>query len=241
MMSSETSTDPRSVLRHPETAQRAPSRFFPLLASATALMFTWTLFMIARAPYQDTMGLIQKVFYFHVPCWMAMGAGIVTCGIGSAVFLFRGTHAADRFALSGAELAVLFGSCGLVTGPLWARKAWGTWWTWDAKLTIALLLELIFVSYLLVRRYGGPGSDKLAAAVGIFGMAVSPFVYEATNIWRTVHPLTTVVPTLVPGMFGAFWCSSCAFLLLFGLMLMMRVRLEEQRAALDELYLGEEQ
>jgi heme exporter protein C len=213
----------------------------PALAAATALMFAWTLLMIARAPYQDTMGLIQKVFYFHVPCWMAMGAGIFTCGIGSAVFLFRGTHAADRFALSGAELAVLFGLCGLVTGPLWARKAWGTWWTWDAKLTIALLLELILVSCLLVRRFGGPGSDKLAAAVGIFGMAVSPFVYEATSIWRTIHPLTTVVPTLVPGMFGAFWCSSCTFLMLFVLMLMMRVRLEEQRAALDELYLAQEQ
>jgi heme exporter protein C len=240
-MSSETSTDPRSVFRHAEDDQRASSRFFPALATVTALMFVWTFFMIVRAPDQDTMGLIQKVFYFHVPCWMAMGAGIVTCGIGSAVFLFRGMRRADRFALSAAELAVLFGLCGLVTGPLWARKAWGTWWTWDAKLTIALLLELIFVSYLLVRRYGGPGSDKLAAAVGIFGMAVSPFVYEATNIWRTIHPLTTVVPTLVPGMFGAFWCSSCAFMLLFVLMLMMRVRLQEQRAALDELYLAQEQ
>jgi heme exporter protein C len=217
------------------------SKFFAALAATTALMFAWTLVMIARAPYQDTMGLIQKVFYFHVPCWMAMGAGVFTCGIASVVFLFRGSRMADRLALSSAELAVIFGLCGLVTGPLWARKAWGVWWVWDAKLTIALMLELIFVSYLLVRRYGGPGSDKLAAAVGIFGMAVAPFVYEAVNIWRTIHPLTTVVPTLVPGMFGAFWCSACAFMLLFLLMLMMRVRLEEQRTALDELYLAEEQ
>jgi heme exporter protein C len=71
-------------------------------------------------------------------------------------------------------------------------------------------------------------------------MAVSPFVYEATNLWRTIHPMTTVVPTLVPGMFGAFWCSSLTFLLLFFLLLMMRVRLEEQRSALDELYLARE-
>ena len=161
--------------------------------------------------------------------------------MASLIHLFKTSPRADRIAEAAAEIAVLFGLMGLVTGPLWGRKAWGVWWQWDAKLTIALVLELIFVSYLLVRRYGGPGSDKLAAAVGIFGMAVSPFVYEATNIWRTIDPLTTVVPTLVPGMFGAFWCSSCAFLLLFVLMLMMRVRLEEQRAALDELYLGEEQ
>jgi heme exporter protein C len=216
-------------------------KLFVPLAATTALMFALTLWMIARAPYQDTMGLIQKIFYFHVPCWMAMGAGILICGICSVVVLFRGTPAADRLALSGAELAVLFGLCGLVTGPLWARKAWGVYWSWDAKLTTALLLELIFVSYLIVRRYGGPGSDKLAAAVGIFGTVVSPFVWQAANLWRTIHPTTTVVPTLVPGMFGAFWCSSITFLLLFFLMLMMRVRLEEQRAAVDELYLAQEQ
>ncbi len=213
---------------------------FAPLAAVTALMFAWTLLMIARAPYQDTMGLIQKVFYFHVPSWMAMGAGVFTCGICSAFFLLRGNQTADRFALAGAELAVLFGVCGLTTGPLWARKAWGVWWVWDAKLTIALLLELTFVSYLLVRRFGGPGSDKLAAAVGIFGMAVAPFVYEAVNIWRTIHPTTNVVPTLVPGMFGAFWSSAATFILLFVLLLMMRVRLEEQRGALDELYLARE-
>ena len=212
---------------------------FAPLAAVTALMFGWSLWMIARAPYQDTMGLIQKVFYFHVPSWMAMAAGVFTCGICSAIFLLRGSRTADRLALSGAELAVLFG-CGLTSGPLWARKAWGVWWVWDAKLTIALLLELTFVSYLLVRRFGGPGSDKLSAAVGIFGMAVAPFVYEAVNIWRTIHPTTNVVPTLVPGMFGAFWCSAASFILLYVLLLSMRVRLEEQRGALDELYLARE-
>jgi heme exporter protein C len=219
----------------------ARSRSFDLLAVITAAMFAYTLWMIARAPYQDTMGLIQKVFYIHVPCWMAMGAGIATCGIGSVAALFGGSSRADRFASAGAELAVLFGLCGLVTGPLWARKAWGTWWTWDAKLTIAFLLELIFISYLIVRRYGGPGSDKLAAAVGLFGLAVTPFVYEATNIWRTIHPLTTVVPTLGPGMFGAFWSGSATFMLLFIVLLVMRVRLEEQRAVLDGLYLAAEE
>ena len=86
---------------------------------------------------------------------------------------------------------MLFGLIGLVTGPLWGRKAWGVWWQWDARLTMALLLELIFVGYLLVRKYGGPGSEKLAAAIGIFGMAVAPFVYKSVDIWRTVHPKTT--------------------------------------------------
>jgi heme exporter protein C len=161
--------------------------------------------MIAKAPYESTMGLIQKIFYVHVPCWWAAGAGVCVCDIASVMFLIRSEPAADRLARSAAELTVVFGLCGLVTGPLWARKAWGVWWQWDAKLTIALLLEMIFVAYLLVRMYGGPGSDKLAAAVGIFGLAIAPFVYAAVNISRTVHPLTSVVPTLEPGMRGAFW------------------------------------
>src|SRR5207244_5594024 len=88
-------------------------------------------------------------------------------------YLFKGNRVAERYAESAAELVLLFGLNGLVSGPLWARKAWGVWWQWDAKLTSALLLWLIFVAYLLVRKYGGPGSEKLAAAVGIFGAAVS--------------------------------------------------------------------
>jgi len=97
------------------------------------------------------------------------------------------------------------------------------------------------VSYLIVRKYGGPGSDKLAAAVGIFGMAVSPFVYEAVNIWRTVHPLTSVVPSLQPGMFGPFWFAVAAFMLLFVLLLALRVDLAAEQARLDNLYLAEEE
>ena len=76
----------------------------------------------------------------------------------------------------------------MVTGPLWARKAWGVWWVWDARLTMSLLLWMVFVSYLLLRRYGGPGSEMLAAGLALFGMATSPFVYLSVNIWRTIHP-----------------------------------------------------
>src|SRR5207237_3302788 len=126
---------------------------------------------------------------------------------------------------------------GLVTGPLWARKAWGLWWDWDARLTTAFLLELMFLAYLLVRRYGGPGSEKLAAALGVFGMANVPFVYVSVNIWRTLHPQTTVVPSLRPGMRGAFWFSVAAFMLLYAVLLTLRVELQRRREALDALYL----
>src|SRR6185503_7669596 len=215
-------------------------KFFVPLAALTAAMFAYAPIAIANAPYESTMLLIQKIFYFHVPSWMAMYAGIAVCGAASGIYLFKGRPAADRLAVAAAELIVLFGAIGLVSGPLWGRKAWGVWWQWDARLTMALLLELVFIAYLLVRAYGGPGSDKLAAAVGIFGMAVSPFVYVSVNIWRTIHPLNTVVPSLRPGMFGPFWFCSAAFLLLFTLLIMMRTQLASEQAMLDELYLAED-
>ena len=219
-------------------------KLFAPLAIVVALMFAYAPLLIARAPYESTMGLVQKIFYFHVPSWFAMFTAVFTCGIASAIFLFRGNQAADRVAFAAGEIAVVFGSIGLVTGPLWARKAWGVWWQWDAKLTMALLVELIFVAYLLLRKYGGPGSEKLSAAMAIFGMVNVPFVYESVNIWRTVHPKTTVVPELArtaPGMAGPFWFCVLAFMLLFALLLTARVGLERQRAELDRLYLAEEE
>ena len=215
-------------------------KLFTPLSIVVALMFVYAPVMIADAPSESTMGLVQKIFYFHVPAWMAMFTAVFVCGVGSALHLFRRSPAADRVAAAAGELTVLFGAIGLVTGPLWGRKSWGFWWQWDARLTMALLLELIFAGYLLVRKYGGPGSDKLAAAMAIFGMANVPFVYVSVNIWRTVHPKTTVVPTLGPGMFGAFWFSALSFMLLFALLLTLRVHLEERRAELDRLYLAEE-
>src|SRR6266480_969040 len=215
-------------------------KLFPPLLILTTVMFAGAPFIIADALNEPTMGVVYKIFYFHVPAWFAMFSAVFTCGIASGFFLFKNSREADHIAVSAAEIAVLFGLMGLVTGPLWGRKAWGVWWQWDARLTMALLLELVFVSYLLVRSYGGPGSDKLAATVGLFGLAVSPFVYVSVNIWRTVHPLNTVVPTLRAGMFGPFWFCSVAFLLLFMLLLMLRTGLADEQAMLDDLYLDED-
>lgn len=215
-------------------------KWFTPLAIVTALMFAYAPFSIAEAPYEPTMKLVQKIFYFHVPSWFAMFTAIAVCGVASIVYIFKGIPAADRLAVAAAEVAVLFGLMGLVTGPLWGRKAWGVWWQWDARLTMALLLELVFVSYLIVRKYGGPGSDKLAAAVGLFGTAVSPFVYASVNIWRTIHPKTSVVPTLPASMGIPFWFCTTAFMLLLMLLLALRENLARQQSMLDELYLAQE-
>ncbi len=216
-------------------------KMFLPAAIVAAAMFAYAPVLIVDAPYESTMGLVQKIFYFHVPSAMMMFLSTFVCGIASAVFLFGRKPAADRIALAAGELTAVFGLIVLVTGPLWARKAWGVWWQWDARLTLSLLLWMIFLAYLLVRTYGGPGSDKLAAAVALFGMANVPFVYVSVNIWRTLHPKTTVVPSLGAGMRGPFWFSVAAFLLLYLMLLAARVALERQRARVEELYLEAEE
>jgi heme exporter protein C len=217
------------------------NRLMTPLTVIAAAMFAYAPFMILNAPYESTMGLVQKIFYFHASCGMAMFLTAFVSGLGSAVFLFTRKPWADRLAVAGAELTVIIGLIVLVTGPLWARKAWGVWWQWDARLTSTLVMWLIFNAYLLLRRYGGPGSDRLAAAVALFGMANVPFVYWSVNVWRTLHPKTSVIPSLVPGMRGPFWFCVVAFLLLSVLLLALRAELEKRRQELDEVYLAAEE
>jgi heme exporter protein C len=208
------------------------------LAGLNAVMFAAAPFIIARADYEATMGLVQKIFYYHMPSAIMFLVAGLTCGVASARYLFSGSPKQDRLAYAAAELAVLFGAITLVTGPLWARKAWGVWWAWDVRLTSSLMGWMVAWAYLLVRKYGGPGSDKLAAGLALFGMANVPFVYISVNYWRTIHPKTSVVPTLPVDMGVALWFSFLSFTLLFTLLLRLRVHLEEQRARLDALYLS---
>jgi heme exporter protein C len=213
------------------------NRYFLPVLIASVVLFALAPVFVAWAPYEATMGLVQKIFYFHVPAAMVMFVSAFVCGIGSALFLFKGTKRADRIALAAAELVAVFGVVVLISGPLWARKAWGVWWVWDPRLTSTLVLWMIFLAYLLLRRYGGPGSEKLSAGVALFGMANVPFVYISVDFWRGQHPTTNVVMTLVPGMRGPFWWCVAAFMGLYVLVLTIRTRLEDQRAALEELYL----
>jgi heme exporter protein C len=203
-----------------------------------AAMFAAAPWIIDAAPYEATMGLVYKIYFFHMPsAWMFLVAAIVA-GVASARFLFAKLQASDATAVAAAELAVLFGLLALVTGPLWARKAWGVWWVWDARLTSSLMTFLIFVAYLILRRFGGPGSEKLAAGLAVFGMANVPFIYVSVNYWRTLHPKTSVVPTLPVEMGRPLWFCVVAFLLLFLALLSLRARLERQRWRIDALYLA---
>ena len=212
----------------------------PFIGLSAGMLFVapW---IINAAPYESTMGLVQKVFYFHFPSAILFLVSAIDCGIASIRFLFFKKTSADAWAIASAELGLLFGALTLVTGPLWARKAWGVWWVWDPRLTMSLVLFLIFAAYAILRKYGGPGSERLAAGMALFGMLNVPFIYVSVNIWRTLHPMTSVVPTL-PTEFGIpLWFCFTAFTMLFVALLNLRATLALQQARIEALYLDEDE
>lgn len=213
-------------------------KWFTPAAALCGAMFAFSPILIAGAPYESTMGLVQKIFYYHMPsAWMFLVSAVV-CGVASARYLAGGSARQDQLAWAAAELTVVFGLITLVTGPLWARRAWGTWWVWDPRVTSSFVGWMISVAYLILRRYGGPGSEKLAAGVALFGTANVPFIYISVNYWRTIHPATSVVPTLPVSMGLPLWFCVAMFSLLYVLLLTLRVRVEAQRSRLDALYLA---
>ena len=225
------------------------SRMSSSLKSSTAFVvgllltmhgFFVVTFLVANAPLEKTMGIVQKIFYFHVPCaWLLMLSTFVCAG-GSLAYLFRGSERGDRLAVCSAELGVLFGLCVMVTGPLWARAAWGVFWTWDVRLTSSLLLWLMLIAYGLARRYGGEGGRRLAAAMALFAAADVPLVYLSVNVWRTLHPTTKVVSSLAPGMRLPFFLSLAIFSALWGVLLTVRMRVERAQSRLVELTIAVE-
>jgi heme exporter protein C len=215
----------------------SPRSDTPLLvaAAAAALGILGLPFLIAQTPIEPVMGEVQKIFYFHVPtAWILMLSTLVAGG-ASVRFLFNGSARADAWALANAEIGAMFGLCALVSGPLWARVAWGKFWTWDARQTTTLLLELLLLAYLLARRYGGPAARKLAAALALFAAADVPLVYLSATFWRTLHPSTAVVPRLDPTMRPALYLSLLFLLVVWGLLLAARLRLEAIRTSLADL------
>jgi heme exporter protein C len=214
---------------------------FLVAATGAAAGFLLVPQMILGAPMEPVMGFVQKIFYFHVPCAIMLFLSTFVCAGGSIAYLFKGSEAGDRVAVSAAELSVLFGVCVLVSGPLWGRKAWGVWWQWDARLTSSLLLVLMMIAYLLARRYAGPAGRKLSAALALFAAIDVPLVYKSVDIWRTVHPRTTVVPTLDPRMRPAFWSAFVLMTVVWSLLLGLRIRLERARAEVAALRLDAEE
>ena len=210
----------------------------PACLAVALLMFVRAPYLINAAPPEIQLGVVQKIFYFHVPSAITAMLSAIVSGIASAFYLRKRSGLSDHVALAAAELVVVFGAIVLVTGPLWARKSWGVWWVWEARLIITLIMWMLFIAYLLLRRFGGPGSEVLAAAVSLFGAVLVPFVYWSVNMWRTMHPTTNVIPTLRPEMMAPFLWSLAAFLVFYVALMFVRVRLEKSRAALEQAYLA---
>jgi len=173
--------------------KKAALTLFPAI---TILLMLWGYHQaIYVAPDDALQGYIFRIIYYHVPSATVAFLFFAISLLGSIGYLaYRRSNPAlalkaDAWALAGAEVGVVFCTVVLTTGPLWGRRAWGIWWTWDARLTTTLVLWLIYVSYLLLRRFAaGPQMRTLAAVLGIFGALDVPIVYMSNRWWRTQHP-----------------------------------------------------
>lgn len=208
-----------------------------VLAALCGAGFFYTLNQIFYGtPIDKLLYFNQKIFYYHVPNSFALFAAVFTCGISSILFLRRREGRFDDVALAAGELAVLFGGAMMITGSVWAKAAWNVWWAWDARLTTALLLWMTMIGYMLVRKYAGQSGERLAAGLAIFGMANVPLIYYSVKIWRTLHPETSVVPTLDPSMRLAFWSSVLLFLGFYTVLLVARVSQVRARRRMREVW-----
>ena len=212
-----------------------------LYAAITVALLIWGYYQaIYVAPVDAMQGEISRIIYYHVPhaslSFIFFGVSLV----GSIGFLaFRRSRPEraqvfDALALSGAEIGVVFCTVALTTGPIWGRRAWGIWWTWDARLTTTLVLWLIYVSYLLLRRFAaGPQMQTLAAVLGIFGALDVPIVYMSNRWWRTQHPAPVFgggqdSGIKDPAMLAAFGWNVLAWLCWGLLILFLRYHVERK-------------
>ncbi len=205
-----------------------------VLAIAAALVRT-----IYYTPFELVQGPAQKIFYLHLPAALAafLAFGVVALsGIG---YLWLHDPRLDRTAESSAEVGVIFTTVVLTTGPIWARPIWGTWWTWDMRLTLTLFLWFIYVGYLVLR---GAIDDRAmrarySAVLGILGTLLIPFIHLSVYLFRTLHPRPIVLkpsaPSLPPEMLTTLAISFVAFMLLYIALVRQRYRLATERDLLE--------
>jgi heme exporter protein C len=211
-----------------------------LLLLSTLVLFGAALYAIfVVAPVEMQMGIVQKIFYFHVPSAYAMYLGFTVSALASIAYLIKRDPKWDAFGVAGAEVGTLFCLIVLLTGPLWARKAWGVWWTWDPRLTTTLLAGMIFAAYLALRSMGNAGEveKRFAAGLAIFGLVDLPLIHYSVQRWRGVHP------TVITGKGGGlesemYWALGLSFLAFTGLAVLLiwaRAVIERQRDETERL------
>jgi heme exporter protein C len=195
---------------------------------------------LGYTPVEARQGVAQKIFYLHVPAaWSALVA-FALVGVTSALYLWLHDPRLDRFAAASAEVGVAFGAVMLTTGPIWAKPIWGTWWTWDARLTLTLFLFFLFIGYLALRASVHDPAERarFSAVVGILGMLLVPFIHLSVYLFRTLHPQPIVLkpsaPSLPPEMLRTLLISTLVFTVLYVGLVTLRYGLGLAEDARDE-------
>jgi heme exporter protein C len=223
---------------------RAPSRPRPVLgwlfAVAVVLMAAVYVRAIFFTPLEALQGAAQKIYYLHVPSAIAAYIAVSLTALMSLVYLWLHDERADRLAEASAEVGLVFLSGVLITGPLWARRIWGTWWTWDARLTLTLFLWFVVAAYLVMR--GAIEDDAMrarySAVLGVLGAILIPFIHLSVYLFRTLHPMPIVLkpsrPSLPPEMLTTLLFSMASFTVLCVSLIAARYRLGALRDAANE-------
>lgn len=216
-------------------------KFFIAMISALFILMS-ILAIFYYAPIEQTMGIVQKIFYFHVAAAWTGFLAFAVVFVCSILFLARKKEHFDVFAACAAEIGVLFTTLVLVTGPLWAKPIWNTYWTWDPRLTTTMVLWLIYIGYLLLRQLiaSPEKAARIAAVFGIIGFVDVPIVYFSIRLWRTMHPGYVMLmggknSGLDPRMFQVLMLSLIAFTGLFVTLLLLRVDIEKAAKAIEQL------
>src|SRR5437899_10438800 len=188
---------------------------------------------LAFTPVERLQGPAQKIFYLHVPAALWTEAAMILVGLAGIFYLFLKDPRLDRFAAASAEVGTVFAGVVLTTGPIWGKPIWGTWWTWDARLTLTLFLLFLYIGYQLMRgAVTEPGlRARYSAVLGICGLVLVPFIHLSTVLFRTLHPQPIVLkpsaPSLPPVMLETLLLSFGVFTLLYVGFVMQRYAIGE--------------
>ncbi len=212
----------------------------------TGALFVAALYMVFfYAPREAVMGDVQRVFYFHVAAgWVGALAFLVTA-VSGALYLARGDRRWDQVALASVEIGIIFTFINIVSGSIWARPIWNTWWTWDPRLVTATVMELIYLAYLMLRQgIEDPGRRaRFGAVYGIVGFISVPITFLSIRLFRTIHPVVvgsgdptaTGAFDMTPRMVRAFMFSLLTFTVLYADLLWHRVRLQRMAEKVEQL------